>query len=67
MILTINGKQAELKKESSIEYVSENRIFTDGKVDLVKLKPIVFDAAGMCYRAVGDSVGQAWGSGKKFQ
>lgn len=26
-----------------------------------------FGAAGMCYRAVGDSVGQAWGSGKKFQ
>ena len=46
MILTINGKQAALKKESSIEYVSENRIFTNGKVDLVKLKPIVFDAAG---------------------
>jgi len=21
---------------------------------------IVFDAAGMCYRALGDSVGQAW-------
>ena len=45
MILTINGKQAALKKGSSIEYVSENRIFTDGKVDLAKLKPIVFDAA----------------------
>ena len=29
MILTINGKQAALKKGSSIEYVSENRIFTD--------------------------------------
>ena len=29
MILTINGKQATLKKGSSIEYVSENRIFTD--------------------------------------
>ena len=28
MILTINGKQATLKKGSSIEYVSENRIFT---------------------------------------
>ncbi len=28
MILTINGKQAALKKGSSIEYVSENRIFT---------------------------------------
>ena len=29
MILTINGKQAALKKGYSIEYVSENRIFTD--------------------------------------
>ena len=29
MILTINGKQAALKKGSSIEYVPENRIFTD--------------------------------------
>ncbi len=27
--LTINGKEASLKKGSSIEYVSENRIFTD--------------------------------------
>ena len=46
---------------------ADESILTDGKVDLAKLKPIVFDAAGMCYRAVGDSVGQAWGSGKKFQ
>ena len=37
-----------------------------GRVDLGKLKPIVFDAAAMCYRAIGDSVGQAWGAGKKF-
>lgn len=29
MILTINEQQAALKKGSSIEYVSENRIFTD--------------------------------------
>ena len=27
--LTIDGKQVALKKGSSIEYVSENRIFTD--------------------------------------
>jgi len=46
---------------------ADESILTDGKVDLAKLKPIVFDAAGMCYRAVGDSIGQAWGSGKKFQ
>ncbi len=39
-------------------------ILTDGKVDLAKLQPIVFDAAGMCYRALGDVVGKAWGAGK---
>ena len=29
MILTINGQQVALKKGASIEYVSENRIFTE--------------------------------------
>lgn len=42
-------------------------ILTDGKVDLGKLQPIVFDAAANTYRALGDVVGQAWGSGKKFE
>ena len=41
-------------------------ILTDGKVDLGKLQPIVFDAAALTYRALGEAVGQAWGSGKKF-
>ena len=42
-------------------------ILTDGKVDLGKLQPIVFDAAANTYRALGEVVGQAWGSGKKFE
>ena len=41
-------------------------ILTAGKVDLGKLQPIVFDAAANTYRAIGEVVGQAWGSGKKF-
>ena len=41
-------------------------ILTDGKVDLGKLQPIVFDAAANTYRAIGEVVGQAWGSGKTF-
>ena len=45
---------------------ADESILTNGKVDLAKLKPIVFDAAAMCYRAIGDSVGQAWGSGKVY-
>ena len=45
---------------------ADESILTDGQVDLAKLKPIVFDAAGMCYRALGDVVGKAWGAGKSI-
>ena len=46
---------------------ADESILTDGKVDLAKLKPIVFDAAAMCYRGIGAPVGGAWQAGKKFQ
>ena len=45
---------------------ADERILTDGKVDLEKLQPIVFDAASMTYRAIGEVVGKAWGAGKVF-
>ena len=45
---------------------ADERILTDGKVDLTKLQPIVFDAAALCYRAIGAEVGKAWGAGKVF-
>lgn len=38
-----------------------------GQVDLALLKPIVFDAAGVCYRALGEVVGKAWGAGKEIK
>ena len=53
----------EVVNQSADESILDEK----GHVDLTKLKPIVFDAAALCYRAVGDSVGQAWGAGKKFQ
>ena len=49
-----------------INQSADESILTDGKIDLAKLKPIVFDAAGMCYRDLGEVVGQAWGAGKAF-
>ena len=45
---------------------ADESILTDGKVDLDKLQPIVFDAASMTYRAIGDTIGKAWGAGKIF-
>lgn len=47
-----------------INQSAHESILTDGQIDLAKLKPIVFDAAGMCYRALGNVVGKAWGAGK---
>ena len=46
---------------------ADDAVLTDGKVDLGKLHPIVFDTISLCYRAVGESVGGAWNAGKKFQ
>ena len=66
MILTINGKQAALKKGSSIEYVSENRIFTDADDYSMEIElpladcPQNLDIFGMITRkpAVGDGPGE---------
>lgn len=46
---------------------AEESILTDGKVDLAKLQPLVYDSSSNNYRLVGDSVGQAWESGKAIQ
>ena len=46
-----------------INQSADESVLTDGQVDLAKLRPIVFDAAGMCYRALGEVVGKAWGAG----
>ena len=45
---------------------ADESILTGGKVDLNKLRPIVFDATNNTYRALGEVVGQAWGSGNIF-
>ena len=49
-----------------VNTIADSAILTDGRIDLDKLQPVVFDAATVSYRAVGAKVGQAWGSGKVF-
>ena len=46
---------------------ADESVLTDGKVDLSKLHPIMFDTVAMCYREIGDNIGGAWSAGKKFQ
>lgn len=45
----------------------ESILNADGKVDMAKLKPLVFDSSSLSYRTMGDPVGRAWNAGKKFQ
>ena len=42
---------------------ADESILTDGKVDLGKLRPIIFDPAINAYRVVGEVVGQAFKDG----
>lgn len=47
-----------------INMSAADSILTDGKVDLHKLKPIIFDSSNLNYISLGEDVGKAWGSGK---
>ncbi|MBR6401347.1 MAG: flavin reductase family protein [Firmicutes bacterium] len=46
---------------------ADESVLTDGKVDLEKLHPIMFDSVALCYREIGGKVGGAWSAGKKFE
>ena len=45
---------------------ADESVLTDGKVDISKLHPIMFDSVARCYREIGEIVGGAWSAGKKF-
>ena len=42
---------------------ADDSILTDGRVDLGKLRPIIFDPSFNVYRVVGEAVGKAFGDG----
>ena len=42
---------------------ADERILTDGKIDLTKFRPITYDPANRDYIALGERVGKAFGSG----
>ena len=45
---------------------ADESVLTDGKVDISKLHPIMFDTVAKCYREIGENIGGAWSIGKKF-
>jgi len=47
-------------------YVEEG-VLTVGKVDLKKVRPLLFDMSSRKYWSIGEEVGSCWGIGKTFQ
>ena len=45
----------------------ESILDAEGRIDLSKLQPVIYDSAQNSYRVVGGKVGDAWGSGKSIQ
>ena len=43
---------------------ADESVMTDGKIDIKKLNPLVWDASSLNYFTLADSVGKAWQSGK---
>lgn len=46
---------------------ADDAVLTDGKVDLAKVKPLLFDRSSMMYWTLGQAVGKCWGAGKMYK
>lgn len=49
-----------------VNILADESILTDGKIDPKKLNPLTFDAVHGTYITLGDTIGKAWGEGRKF-
>jgi flavin reductase (DIM6/NTAB) family NADH-FMN oxidoreductase RutF len=50
-----------------VNAIADPSILTDGKIDIKKLNPVVWDASSLNYITLGDSVGKAWNSGNIYK
>ena len=50
-----------------VNVCAEERILTDGKIDLQKFHPITYDPSGHGYYTLGEKVGNAFSDGKKLK
>ncbi len=50
-----------------VNVCADERILTDGKIDLKKFRPITYDSANHNYVALGETVGKAFSDGLKLK
>ena len=50
-----------------VNVCADEKILTDGNIDLSKFHPITYDSANHAYVTLGDVVGKAFSDGKKLR
>lgn len=50
-----------------VNVCADERILTDGQIDLSKFRPITYDPVHHTYRTLGDAVGKAFADGKQLK
>ena len=50
-----------------VETYADESVLTEGKVDLAKLKPLLFDMSSVKYWSVGEAIAGCWNVGKQLK
>jgi flavin reductase (DIM6/NTAB) family NADH-FMN oxidoreductase RutF len=50
-----------------VETYADESVLSDGKVDIAKVKPLLFDMSSIKYWSLGDVVANCWNVGKKLK
>jgi flavin reductase (DIM6/NTAB) family NADH-FMN oxidoreductase RutF len=51
----------------TIATYAEKSVLVDGKVDVSKVNPLLFDMSGLQYLSLGQTVGNAWGEASNYK
>ena len=61
------NEEKEMLIGTIVSQQADESILTDGKVDLGKLQPIMYDASFHVYRTIGEVVGKAFSDGNALK
>jgi flavin reductase (DIM6/NTAB) family NADH-FMN oxidoreductase RutF len=50
-----------------VETYTQDAVMTDGKIDIAKLRPLLFDMSSIKYWRLGEAVGKCWNVGKALK
>ena len=63
----LNLGKHEIFIGETVQTYADESILVDGKIDIAKLRPLLFDMASKKYWSLGPSVGNCWNAGKALK